>query len=1028
MSSSADEDAPGCQTGPSLDEWPACWPELTGPIGSGPIRGWKKRQLPAMLGEQFSTPPNMTLNIAEFAIQSNRDVAMTIRRARLLALLAGLAPRPRTAFGKAVGEIAENAVRHGGGGGAVVFSVEKHEGRQFVAVEVRDQGPGIREDELERLLHTEQAEADASSGVLRAKSVVDRFAIESNPKAGTTVRLEQALPDDAGLVPETTAASWAVALASESPQNALLASVQRNVQLSTELSVSQERQQEQEDLGALNKTLELLALVASKTDSAVVILDDEGQIEWANDAFFQMVGYDPAEVMGRPLRKVLHSPETDTEFVEEARGCVSTGHKVLPETAYRRTDGQVFWASGIVIPVLDQAGGPSRCIVILHDVTRRHKALQALKGAKEAAEAASSAKSEFLANMSHEIRTPMNAIIGMTELALCTKLDENQRDYLETVKDSAESLLVLLNDILDLSKIESGRLEIDCVPFDVAKLIGDTLKTLAVPASQKGLELAWRISSVVPEQVVGDPVRVRQVLFNLVGNAVKFTERGEVVVRVDAERQSAEEASLRFTVTDTGAGIPGDRMERVFQAFRQGDSSTTRRYGGTGLGLAISSHLVELMGGKLLAKSQVGEGSTFNFTVRFGLPRSQRDEAARGVELSGKTALVVDDNATNRQILHDTLKTWGMLITVTDGAQAALAELRNAAARGEPFELVVLDAVMPQMDGFELAAEIRNLDSPVPTLLMLSSADRPSDLARCRELGLTTYLTKPVASADLRLAILEAFGQTTSAKSEPAPVKDAERAQIAVSVLLADDNEANRSLASKILEKRGHLVTSVTSGQQVLDTLEQARFDAVVLDVQMPGMDGFETTAAIREIEQHTGGHVPILAMTAYAMKGDRERCLAAGMDAYIAKPIRARELCALVESLAGHGPAGSASAVALGKDAAEHDFLPALARLEGDVELLKEQMQFVLRDAPELMSKVRSAVTRGDGEALQLAAHRLKGLVSNFDADQASKSAADLESRGRDGDFDEAQAICEELQRQIDQLASALSGYIATH
>jgi len=971
----------------------------------------------------------MTLNIAEFAIQSNRDVARTIRRARLLALLAGLPPRPRMAFGKAVGEIAGNAVRHGGGG-VVVFSMEEYEGRQFVAVEVRDQGPGIQEDELERLLHTKQAEAGASSGVLRAKSVVDRFAMESNPKAGTTVRLEQALPDDAGLVSETTAPSWAVALASESPQNALLASVQRNVQLSTELSVSQERQQEQEDLGALNRTLELLALVASKTDSAVVILDDKGQIEWVNDAFFQIVGYDSAEVMGRPLRKVLLSPETDTEGVEEARKCVSTGHKVLPETAYHRIDGQIFWASGIVIPVLDPVGGPSRCIVILHDVTRRHQALQALKGAKEAAEAASSAKSEFLANMSHEIRTPMNAIIGMTELTLCTKLDEDQREYLETVKDSAESLMVLLNDILDLSRIESGWLEIDCVPLDVAKLVGDTLKTLAVPASQKGLELAWRISSAVPEQVVGDPVRVRQVLFNLVGNAVKFTETGEVVVRVDVERQSAEEACLQFTVTDTGPGIPSDRMERVFQAFRQGDSSTTRQYGGTGLGLAIASQLVELMGGKLWAQSQVGEGSTFHFTVRFGLPPvSRRDEAARGVELSGKTALVVDDNATNRQILHDTLTTWGMGITVTDGARAALAELRSAAARGEPFDLVILDAIMPQTDGFELAAEIRkNLDLQVPTLLMLSSADRPRDLARCRELGLTTYLTKPIASADLHLAILEAFGQTTSAKSEPTPIEDAERAQIAVSVLLADDNEANRSLASKILGKRGHVVTSVASGQQVLDALEQARFDVVVLDVQMPDMDGFETTATIRKKEEQTGSRVPILAMTACAMTGDRERCLAAGMDAYTAKPIRARQFCALLESLAGHGLASSAMAVALGKDAFDNDFLPALARLEGDVQLLKEQMQFVLRDASELMNKIRSAVSQRDGKALQSAAHRLRGLVGNFDADQTSKSAADLESRGRDGNFDKAEVICEELQRQVDQLTDALSRYIATH
>jgi len=453
----------------------------------------------------------------------------------------------------------------------------------------------------------------------------------------------------------------------------------------------------------------------------------------------------------------------------------------------------------------------SRCILILHDVTRRHQALQELKEAKEAAETASSAKSEFLANMSHEIRTPMNAIMGMTELALCTKLDEDQREYLETVRDSAESLLVLLNDILDLSKIESGRLEIDCVPFNLAKLVGDTLKTLAVTASQKSLELAWRISSDVPELVVGDPARVRQVLFNLVGNAVKFTEKGEVVVRVDAERKSPEEASVLFAVTDTGIGIPGDRMERIFQAFRQGDSSTTRRYGGTGLGLSISSQLVKFMGGKLWAQSCVGEGSTFYFTILFGLPlRSRKKEPARLNELSGKHALVVDDNATNRQILHETLSAWGMQITVTDGAQNALEKLRNTAAQGDSFDLAILDAVMPQMDGFELAAVIRkNPDLQVPTLLMLSSADRPRDLARCRELGNTLYLTKPVASADLRRAIIEALGRTASAKSETAPIDGAEHARSALAILLADDNEANRSLASRMLGKRGHLVPQI---------------------------------------------------------------------------------------------------------------------------------------------------------------------------------------------------------------------------
>ena len=971
----------------------------------------------------------MDFKIAEFQIRSQRDVTRAVRRARLLAMLAGMPTWRRTAFGRAVGEIADNVIRHAGCG-TITFSVTENQGQQGIESVIRNDGPGV--DDLERLLSSQAGDADR--GILRARDLVDRFAVRETGASGTAVSLCQDLPAGATAIPQSAVAAWEMALMGDSIGTALLASVRRSVELDAELTAMRDGrpawEQELQDLRALNSSLELLALVASKTNAAVVILDEQEHVEWLNEAFERMTGYALAECLGHSLDELLLGRQNDRTIAETIRRAVRDGRGLLPEFAFHGKDGRLYWAAGSATPIADEQGRVIRCILVVHDVTQRREARDALEKSREAAEAASRAKSEFLANISHEIRTPMNAIIGMTELALCTELTEEQREFLTTAKGAAESLLDLLNDILDLSKIESGRLELDSVEFDLAKLVGDTLRTLAARAAEKGFELACRFSSAVPQSVVGDPARLRQVLTNLAGNAIKFTEKGEVVVSVDPEWQTATEVSLQFSVSDTGIGIPSDRLDRIFEAFRQGDSSITRRYGGTGLGLAISSRLVQLMDGKIWVRSQEGQGSTFHFTARFGLPAAaSEDLTATELELAGKSALVVDDNATNRRILQDTLKTWGIHPTLAESASAAIEALENREAEEHSFDFVVLDALMPEMDGFALLERLRlQRGLRLPTVLMLSSANRTGDLARCRQLGVTVHLTKPVAPADLRQAIIAALGQTPRPVVDPVRLEPVDLPETTLKVLVADDNDANRVLASRVLAERGHQITAARGGQEVLDELDRQAFDVVVLDVQMPVMDGFATTTAIREKERTTRLHLPIVAMTAYAMKGDRERCLEAGMDAYLAKPIRARELWSLVEGLARPMQGGRELAPGDAVGSRQFEFSSALARLEGDAQLLKEQMKFVVNDAPSLVDKVSTAISGQAPDALRLAAHRLKGLVSTVDASEASECAASLEHMGQTGNLEEAGPVCQKLEQHVSTLIETLKHFLATH
>jgi signal transduction histidine kinase/CheY-like chemotaxis protein/streptogramin lyase len=528
--------------------------------------------------------------------------------------------------------------------------------------------------------------------------------------------------------------------------------------------------------------------------------------------------------------------------------------------------------------------------------------------AEEAACAASLAKSEFLANMSHEIRTPMNGVLGAAELLLDGETMPEKRTYLEMVRNSGESLLAIINDILDFSKIEAGKLDLDPVDFDLQELLDRLMKSFSLSASQKGLELICRQPDL-PGMVVGDPMRLRHVLTNLVGNALKFTAAGEIVVRAEAESRDAEAGSrdeaaavvVHFSVRDTGIGIAPEKQRQIFEPFSQADSSTTRKYGGTGLGLTVSVRLVELMGGKLWVESQPGQGSCFHFTARLGVSKKHPEAKPSGRDLTGVPVLIVDDNATNLLVLGQTLAHWGMRVKAESSAHAALASARAASGAGAPLALVITDAHMPEEDGFDLARQLReDPRHPAPAIVMLTSASQRGDAERCRELGLAAHLTKPVSAWELRQLICAALGNGAGDGHSAQPAAEPPEGAIPApsrKILLAEDNPINQVVAMRMLEKRGHRVTVAANGLEAVAAVGREPFDLVLMDVQMPEMDGFEATAKIRGAERATLRHLPVYAMTAHAMKGDAERCRAAGMDGYLPKPIRPADLYALIDA-----------------------------------------------------------------------------------------------------------------------------------
>ena len=873
------------------------------------------------------------------------------------------------------------------------------------------------------------------------------------------------------------------------------------------------------------------ALLASVPD-IIMEVDTNKVYTWANRTGYEFFGDD---VIGKPAEHYFVGEQTTYDKVQPI---IDGGEDIIyVESLQRRRDGEIRLLARWCKVSKDGEGRIKGALSTARDITERKRAEEKLQESKKAAEAsnreletinaqlekaidhannmalaaevADIAKSEFLANMSHEIRTPMNGIIGMTELAMETDLTSEQREYLGMVKTSADNLLAIINDILDFSKIEAGRMVVEQIEFSLRDMVESAIETLSIKAHQSGLELITYIDPSVPDFLLGDPVRLRQIIINLAGNAVKFTEEGEVVCRIELESDlsgkseteivrldtplnplsrgeltqddaSARGVILHFSISDTGVGIPLDRQEAIFESFVQADGSTTRKYGGTGLGTTISKQLVEMMGGKIwiespsnlntdeerdipllrgvsrrdgacspsastypLIPSQEGNltpplipplraggpGTTFHFVVEFALQTEQEPKTAgQEMDLVGLRVLVVDDNETNRHLFCTLLKNWGLQPHSVPGGKEALEALKNACAESASYKLILLDVLMPGMDGFMLAEQIKRIPELAGLkIIVLTSAFCPGDRDRFSKLGISTYLGKPIKQSALLNAIMTEMAgpkidenNTIFSGQDQSPRK----CHRSLHILLAEDNLVNQKLASRLLEKRGHTVVIADNGQEALDILQNEQFDLILMDVQMPVMDGFEATAAIRRKEAKDGGHIPIIALTAHALTGDRELCRKAGMDGYVSKPINPTELFNAIYGLVS-GPEGKIVTEDLATDdQSVMDINSVMERVGGDKELLAELAELFIEDSQKLLAQIKEAIVRGDARVLERVAHTLKGSVGNFSAKTAREAALKLEEMGRNSELADVDQAYTRLDKEISRLCSTLQTF----
>lgn len=750
--------------------------------------------------------------------------------------------------------------------------------------------------------------------------------------------------------------------------------------------------------------------------------DLTGRFTFCNQAFCDLLGKSRESILGST--DYDHFPaELAEKYRQDDARVMKSGRRFDDVEETQEGDRRGYFQV-IKTPLHDAAGTIVGTQAVFWDVTDRRRAEIAMREAKEEAEQANRAKSEFVANMSHEIRTPLNAIIGMTELVLETDLSSAQRDYLRTVMDSGESLLSVINQILDFSKIEAGQLQLDVTRIELRELLGNTMKSLAVRGHRKGLELLLDVAETVPDVLRGDAGRLRQIVVNLVGNAIKFTERGEVLVAVSRAEEPAtgpHDIALLFQVRDTGIGIATEHQAKIFHAFQQADTSMTRRFGGTGLGLSISKELVELMHGRIWVESEIGRGTTFSFVIHLEIDPDQEPSLRSVPSVDGIQALIVDDNATNRHLLEEILRNWGMRPSSVADAGSAVSELKRLTHDDDAPIVVITDVNMPDIDGYSMIEQIRSDQdlSDLPVIVLSSSSSRQPD--RCALLGVAAELLKPVKQSELREAIGRAMGivQWSDDANGRRSVQTVSRS---LEILVAEDGLANQKLIRGILDRWGHHVTCVVDGEQAVRAWQTGSFDLILMDVQMPTLDGYQATRQIRQLEQGSGHRVPILAVTAHSMSGDEQKCLDAGMDGYVSKPVRQDQLHETIQRVVTSGPMPQPPAT---QSISSPDFDPALQAVGGDRELLKEVLSAMAEELPQLVDQLQAALQADDAVGAQRAAHTIKGSSRIVPRCRLHDLAEEAERLAHDTQLELITAHLPQIREETRQLCEQLHNYL---